>query len=132
MIKVLSSIVVRRRRIFGACGMISQLVGLAVLLIAAFSSSWFSWVENDISVLGVEGSATTLFNPHNLASIAFFVFIALALILIGAATLSASRIMWGLMSLTAGVLVIAFQLISWPWNGGAIPCFLTCHGHCGR
>ena len=50
------------RRVSGACGITSQLLGLAVILVTVFNSPWFSWTENDISVLGVEGSMTALFN----------------------------------------------------------------------
>jgi hypothetical membrane protein len=166
-------------RIAGVCGITSQLVGLVVVLIAIYSSSWFSWTENDVSVLGVEGSATTLFNsgliligvlslifaiglwrsflssrlgrlgasslilgslaisatgvfprtidlPHDLSSIAFFVFIALALLLIGSAAITAAQIRWGVPSLTAGALIIIFQLVPWPWSGGAISQSLSC------
>ena len=166
-------------RIAGVCGITSQLVGLMVLLIVIYSSPWFSWTENDVSVLGVEGSGTTLFNsglilvgvlslifatglwrsflssrtgrlgmaslilgsiaisatgvfprsidlPHDLSSIAFFVFIALALLLIGSAAITVSRIRWGALSLVAGVLIIIFQLVPWPWSGGAISQSLSC------
>ncbi len=167
------------RRVAGVCGITSQLVGLTALLVAVSSSPWFRWTENNISVLGVEGSATTLFNtglilsgvlslifaiglgqsllssrlgrlgvvslilgsmaisamgifprtinlPHNLASIAFFMFITLALLLVGVAVITASQMRWGLPSLMAGVLIIAFQLVPWPWSGGAIPQLLFC------
>lgn len=50
------------RRISGICGIVSPLVGLAVILVVISNSPWFSWTENDISILGVEGSATLLFN----------------------------------------------------------------------
>ena len=167
------------RSIAGVCGITSQLVGLAALLVAVSSSPWFSWTENYVSVLGVEGSVTTLFNcgliltgalslifaiglgksllssrlgrlgmvslilgsmalsamgifprtvdlPHNLASIAFLMFITLALLLIGVAAITASQVIWGSLSLTAGVLIIAFMLVPWPWSGGAIPQLLFC------
>ena len=167
------------RIISGACGITSQIVGLAVLLVAIYRSPWFSWTECDISFLGDRGSLTMLFNwgliltgvlslifaiglghnllfsrlgqlgmvslilgsiaisamgifprtidlPHDLASIAFFVFVALALLLIGAAAVTASQMLWGLLSLTAGVLILVFQLVPWPWSGGAIPQLLSC------
>jgi len=50
------------RRIAGVCGIVSQLVGLVVLLMVISSSPWFSWTESNLSVLGINGSATTLFN----------------------------------------------------------------------
>lgn len=165
------------RRIAGVCGITSQLVVLAVLLAVVSSSPWFSWTENYISVLGVEGSATALFNwgliftgvlslifaiglgksllssrlgrlgraslilgsmamsamgifprsidlPHDVASIVFFVFIILALLLVGVAAIIASQMKWGLLSLMAGVLIITFMLVPWPWSGGAIPQLL--------
>ena len=50
------------RRISGICGIACPLVGLTVILVVISNSPWFSWTENDISILGVEGSATLLFN----------------------------------------------------------------------
>ena len=45
------------------CGIVSQFVGLTVLLVAAISNSpWFSWTEEHISAFGVEGSVEMLFN----------------------------------------------------------------------
>lgn len=167
------------RRIAGACGIASQLVALTALFVAASSSPWFSWTENYLSALGVEGSATKLFNcgliltgvlslifviglgrsllssrlgqlgmaslilgsvsisavgifprvfalPHDLASIAFFMFFTLALFLIGVAAIMVSQMKWGLLSLVAGVLIIAFPLLPWPWSGGAIQQLLSC------
>jgi len=53
----------RVRRITGVCGIISQLIGLAALLVAAVSNSlWFSRTEEHISAFGVEGSVEMLFN----------------------------------------------------------------------
>ena len=167
------------RRIAGVCGIASQLVALTAILVAISRSPWFNWTEHDISGLGVEGSATTLFNwgliltgrlslifviglgksllssrlgqlgmaslvlgsmaisatgifprtidlPHDSASVAFFMFIILALLLIGVALITTSRMRWGLLTLTAGVLIIVFQLVPWPWSGGAIPQLLFC------
>ncbi len=167
------------RSIAGGCGVTSQLVGLIVLLITISNSPWFSWTENNLSVLGIEGSATTLFNsglilsgvlslifalglgksllpgrllgrlgmvslilgsmaisamgifpqtidlPHNLASIAFLIFIPLALFLIGITVITTSPKIWGFLSLTASVFIIVFQLVPWPWSGGAIPQLLS-------
>ena len=167
------------RRIAGVCGITSQLVALTALLVAISSSPWFSWTENHISVLGVKGSAATLFNsglilagvlslifaiglrqsllssrlgqlgmvspilgsiafsamgifpqsvdlPHDSASVAFFIFIILALLFIGAAAIMASQMRWGLLSLTAGILILIFWRVPWPWSGGAIPQLLFC------
>ncbi len=167
------------RRIAGVCGITSQLVVFTALLVVISSSPWFSWTGNDLSVLGVEGSATTLFNwglvltgvlslifaiglrqsllssrlgqlgmvslvlgsiaisavgifprtidlPHDLASVAFFMFIIMALLLVGVAAIAASQMRWGLLSLMAGVLIVAFWLVPWPWSGGAIPQLLFC------
>jgi len=166
-------------RISGVCGIVSPLVGLTVILVVISNSPWFRWTENDISVLGVEGSTTLLFNwgltltgllslifaiglrknllssrlgqlgvvslllgsvalsatgifprtinlPHDAASIAFFVFIALGLLLVGVAATTASKMMWGVLSITAGVLVVALLKAPWPWSGGAIEQSLAC------
>ena len=166
------------KRVSGACGIISSLVGLTVILVAVSDSPWFSWTENHISVFGVEGSNTTLFNqgltlagllslvfavglgrsllperlarlgafslilgsigiagmgifprsidlPHDVSSILFFTFTVAALLLIGAAALRSSQVLVGWLSLTGGVLMAVFQLVPWPWNGGAIPQLLV-------
>ncbi len=53
----------RVRKVTAVCGITSQLVGITALLGAVISNSpWFSWTENHISALGVEGSARMLFN----------------------------------------------------------------------
>lgn len=167
------------RRIAGVCGIASQVIGLVSLLVAVSMSPWFSWTENYLSVLGVKGSATTLFNsgliltgllslvfaiglgksflssrllgqlgmvglalgsvalsamgifprsidiPHNCASLAFFLFISLAIFLIGLRLITLSQKAWGVLSLTVVILINVFQLIPWPWSGGAIPQLLS-------
>ena len=164
----------RVRRVTAVCGIVSQFVGLTVLLVAAISNSpWFSWTENHISAFGVEGSAKALFNGglilagifslifaiglgrcllsgrlgqlamvslilgsiavfdmgvfprtfdfmHGAATTAFFVFITLALLLIGVVAITASQVMWGLLSITAAVLVVGPLLVLGPLSGGAI------------
>ena len=167
------------RRVSGACGIASQLAGLTAILVAALASPSFGWTENDLSVLGIEGPATAVFNwgliltgllslvfaiglrrnllssrlgeigtfslilgsvslsavgvfprsinmPHDSASIAFFVLITLALLLVGAAAVIASQIRWGLLSLIAAALMLAFMLAPWPWTGGAIEQLICC------
>lgn len=167
------------RKVAGACGITSQFVALTTLLIAISSSHRFSWTGNDISYLGAEGSAATLFNwgliiagvlslmfaiglgmsllssrlgkcgvvnlllgsmamsaigifprtinrPHDLATILFFVFIPMALLLIGIAAVTASPRRWGLLSLTAVVIIVVLMLVPWPWKGGAISQLLFC------
>ena len=57
---------------------------------------------------------------HGVSTTAFFVFITLALLLIGVAAITASQMTWGLLSITAGVLVAAPQLVLGPLSGGAI------------
>ena len=57
---------------------------------------------------------------HGASATAFFVCITLALLFIGAAAITASQVMWGLLSITAAVLVAAFLLIPGPLAGGAI------------
>lgn len=167
------------RRISGACGIASQLIGLAVILAVISYSPWFRWTEYDISVLGVEGSATTLFNwgliligllslvfaiglwkslvisrvgrfgvvslllgsislslvgvfprttdlPHDSASIAFFIFIALALLLVGVAAIFTSRRVFGVLSIVGGILIVVILRAPWPWSGGTIEQLFAC------
>ena len=166
------------RRIAGACGITSQIVGLTALLVTISNSPWFSWTENHISVLGVEGSMTRLFNcgliligvlslifafglrkslsssrlgqwgiaslvlgsiaisamgifprtlglPHDVASIAFFVFVYLAIFLIGVMAITTSQKIWGALSLAAVLIMVVMQPVPWPWSGGAIPQLLS-------
>ncbi|MFB0559378.1 MAG: DUF998 domain-containing protein [Dehalococcoidales bacterium] len=49
-------------RMAGVCGILSQIAGFIVLLAVTSHSPWFSWTENHLSVLGVRGSASPLFN----------------------------------------------------------------------
>ncbi len=63
---------------------------------------------------------------HGAATTAFFVFITLALFLIGVAAITASQMIWGLLSITAGVLVAAILLVLGPLSGGAIAQLLSC------
>ena len=174
-------------RIAGICGIISQVVGFIVLLAVISRSPWFSWTENHLSILGVGGSASTLFNcglvlvgilslmfaiglrksillgkrlgqvgavslalgscaigamgifprttgiSHDCASLALFTFITLSLFLIGVAMMTSSEKWLGLVTLIAGVLMVifdvlmvTFQLVPWPWSGGAILQALSC------
>jgi hypothetical membrane protein len=64
--------------------------------------------------------------PHDVASVVFFLFVILAFLLIGTASITASRLKWGLFSLIAGVLMITFWRIPWTWSGDAIPQLLNC------
>ena len=64
--------------------------------------------------------------PHDVASVVFFLFVILAFLLIGTAAITASQLKWGLLSLIAGVLMIAFWRIPWTWNGDAVPQLLNC------
>ncbi|MFC1940129.1 DUF998 domain-containing protein [Chloroflexota bacterium] len=85
-----------------------------------------SLVLGSIAFSGIGIFPRSIDLPHDLASIAFFVFIILALLLVGVAALIASRLGWGLLSLLAGTLILVFWLVPWPWSGGAIPQLLFC------
>ena len=50
------------RRVSGACGIASQVVGLTVISVAISGSPCFDWAEAELSILGVEGPFTGLFN----------------------------------------------------------------------
>jgi len=62
---------------------------------------------------------------HGVSTAAFFVCITLALLLIGVAAIAASQMIWGLLSITAGVLVAAILLVLGPLSGGAIAQLLS-------
>ena len=62
---------------------------------------------------------------HGASTVAFFVGITLALLFIGMVAVAASRMIWGLLSITAAVLVVAPQLVLGPLSGGAIVQLLS-------
>lgn len=47
-------------RVAGATGIASQIAVGTTIVAAIVCSPWFSWTENELSILGVEGSATEL------------------------------------------------------------------------
>jgi hypothetical membrane protein len=164
----------------GISGLLSQVVAVATLVFVLIKSPWFRWLEHNLSILGVEGSARVLFNvgigiagilgivlavglwdcvgsggsaggvgivslalgstalaviglvprttalPHNIATVAFFVLIALAVCLVGVQFLLEGRMVGGILSIAATVFIIGFQVIPWPTEGGAIPQLLSC------
>lgn len=83
-----------------------------------------SLILGSIALSGIGAFPETVILPHNLASIAFFVFSTLAPLLVGVAAITASRMTWGLLSLTTGTLKITLALAPWPWSGNAIPMLL--------
>lgn len=166
-------------RVAGFCGLTSQVIGLITLLVVVSQSPWFSWTDNDLSVLGVVGSARPIFNaglilagalsfilaiglgksflsegrlgqagvvsltlgsvalsamgifprnidiPHDSASLAFFIFMPIAIFLFGIRAVTTGQKIWGNLSLSAATLMICLQLIPWPWPRGAIPQLLS-------
>jgi hypothetical membrane protein len=166
-------------RVAGFCGITSQVISLITLLVVVSQSPWFSWTNNDLSVLGVIGSARPIFNaglilagalsfilaiglgksslsegrrgrvsmvslaigsvalsamgifprnidiPHDSASLAFFVFMPIAIFLFGIRAVTTGQKIWGGLSLSAATLMIGLQLIPWPWPRGAIPQLLS-------
>ena len=55
-------------RIAGLCGMISPLLGLTLLAVSIYYCPSFSWTQSYLSVLGIAGSASILFNVSLIAS----------------------------------------------------------------
>jgi len=49
-------------KVSGLCGIISPVIVLALISLAISYSPWFSWTENALSDLGVQGTAAVLFN----------------------------------------------------------------------
>lgn len=49
-------------RLVAFCGIISPIITFVLISLAIFNTSWFSWTENALSDLGVEGIEATLFN----------------------------------------------------------------------
>lgn len=44
------------------CGVLTPVIVLTLILLAIYYSPWFSWTENALSDLGVQGTAAILFN----------------------------------------------------------------------
>ncbi len=53
---------VRGLKTAGLCGVINPIVVLTLILAAISQSPWFSWTENALSDLGVNGTVAVLFN----------------------------------------------------------------------
>jgi len=49
-------------KVSGLCGIISPILVLTFISLAISYSPWFSWTENALSDLGVQGTAAVLFN----------------------------------------------------------------------
>ena len=62
---------------------------------------------------------------HGASTVAFYVCIIAALVLTGAAAITASQVIWGLLSITTAVFVAALLLIPGPLAGGAITQLLA-------
>jgi hypothetical membrane protein len=56
------AIKLRKLRIAGVCGVLTPIIVLTLILLAIYYSPWFSWTENALSDLGVQGTAAILFN----------------------------------------------------------------------
>ncbi len=56
------AITLRKLRIAGVCGVLTPIIVLTLILLAIYYSPWFSWTENALSDLGVQGTAAILFN----------------------------------------------------------------------
>jgi len=92
------------------------------------------WLGQSAMVFFILGSAAvftmgafprTFDFAHGASTVAFYVCIIVALILAGAAAITASQIIWGLLSITAAVFVAALLLIPGPLAGGAISQLLA-------
>jgi len=77
-------------------------------------------------VLGAAALAVTGFflrsldMPHDVFSVAFFVLINVGLVSLGLGVAVTSRMAWGVSTVLAGVFMAVFQVVPWPWEGGAI------------
>ena len=49
-------------RISSVCGIVAPFITFSLILLAISQASWFSWTENALSDLGVEGVSSILFN----------------------------------------------------------------------
>lgn len=85
-----------------------------------------SLLLGSLSIAAVGFLPRTFDLPHDSASIAFFVLISIALLLIGFSIITRAPKLYGVLSLTAGVITFIFLLAPWPWPGGAIEQLLSC------
>jgi len=167
------------KKVAGACGIASQVIGVTALTVSVFISPWFSWRKDHLSAFGVDSSDQLIYNSglilagilgvifaiglgryflsgrlgqvgtgglilgsaavftmgvfprnwdfiHGASTVSFFVCISLGLAIAGAAAINASQMAWGVLTVAAGVLMAAFQLIPGPLAGGAIAQVLAC------
>ena len=84
-----------------------------------------SLILGSIAVFDMGVFPRTFDFAHGASTAAFFVCITLALLLIGVAAITASQMAWGLLSITAGVLVAGILLVLGPLEGGAIAQMLA-------
>jgi len=56
------AIKLKKLKIAGICGVLAPIIVLTLILLAIYYSPWFSWTENALSDLGVQGTAAILFN----------------------------------------------------------------------
>jgi len=82
-------------------------------------------VLGSLALVGIGAFPRSIDLPHDLSSVLFFVFVTMALIVLGVGAIAVSRLGWGLSCTAAGVLMAVLQLVSWPWEGGAIPQVLA-------
>lgn len=66
-------------KVAGISGIASQFTAVLALIIAVSRSPWFSWTRNYLSVFGVEGSSSGLFNSGLIASGIFSLIFAIGL-----------------------------------------------------
>lgn len=66
-------------RVAGLCGVISPLLVFTLISLAIIYSPWFSWTENALSDLGVEGIAAVMFNSGLIVGGVLFVIFAIGL-----------------------------------------------------
>lgn len=104
-------------------------IGLGGSLLAG---SWLGRSGMMSLVLGSSGLAVmgifprTAGLPHDLASLAFFVFTSLAIVLVGIMAIATSKRGWGVLSLMAVIFVVPLQLAPRPWGGGAVLQIISC------
>jgi len=136
-------------RVAGLCGVITPLIVITLIALAISHSPWFSWTENALSDLGVQGIAAVLFNSgliiggiltgiyvaalcaigifpetagdiHFYVSVAFFTLFPVSVFFIGASMMRvSSERRLGLFTVLVGV--VAAVVWVFPWEAVAIP-----------
>jgi hypothetical membrane protein len=79
-----------------------------------------------LALAAVGAFPRTMEAPHDAASVAFYVSVTAALIMLGLGAMARGRLLPGMVGASAGLMMLVLQMLPWPWHGDAIPQVLAC------